>query len=91
MKQHKEHAKHTSKDEQILNEYSIANDNERSFWPQVAAIARKKVLVMTRDRRSFLMDTIFPSMLMAIALYLNTFEVLGDGAPIRKLHPEGFP
>jgi hypothetical protein len=46
---------------------------------------------MVRDRRSFLMDTIFPSMLMAIALYLNTFEVLGDGAPIRKLHPEGFP
>jgi len=28
------------------------------------------------------MDTIFPSVLMAIALYLNDIQILGDGAPM---------
>lgn len=46
---------------------------------------------MTRDRKSFLADLIFPSLLMAIALYLNDIQILSDEAPTRKLHPDGFP
>lgn len=91
MEELRKNAKQQTEQTKKLNEYSVADSHERSFWPQVGAIVRKKVLVMTRDRRSFIMDTIFPSILMAIALCLGGVEVLNDAAPIRKLHPEGFP
>ena len=91
MEELRQNAKEQTEQTKKLNEYSIADSHERGFCLQVGAIMRKKVLVMTRDRRSFIMDTIFPSILMAIALFLGGVEVLNDQAPIRKLHPEGFP
>ena len=69
----------------------MADYHERNFVTQVLALSRKKMLVMTRDRRSFLMDTLFPSLLMALGLYLTTVELLSEDYPTRALVPAGFP
>jgi hypothetical protein len=46
---------------------------------------------MTRDRKSFIMDTVFPMILIVIGLYLTQVEFLSDDYPKRMLSPEGFP
>jgi hypothetical protein len=58
--------------------YSVADDNSRSLVTQVQALVRKKLLVMTRDRKSFFVDALLPCILMVLGLYLTTVELLGD-------------
>ena len=42
---------------------------------------------MTRDRKSFFVDTLLPCILMALGLYLTTVELLGEKMPRRALIP----
>ena len=74
-----------------LNDYSIAENNEKNFCNQVLALSRKKLIVMTRDRKNFIMDVLFPSLLIIIGLYLTTVELVSDDYPSRALNPAGFP
>lgn len=69
----------------------MAEDNQRTFSTQVQALVRKKLLVMTRDRKSFFVDTLLPCILMVLGLYLTTVELLGENMPRRALVAKGFP
>jgi hypothetical protein len=64
-------SKDLTPEEVKLNEYSVSDYHERSFFTQVYVLAKKKILVMTRDRKSFIMDTIFPMILIVLGLYLT--------------------
>jgi hypothetical protein len=75
-----------------LNGYSVADYHERSIFRQVRALARKKITIMQRDRKSFFMDILLPNLLIVIGLYMTTVDFIGDAHyPIRSLTIEDFP
>lgn len=55
------------------------------------ALVKKKILVMTRDPRSFTMDFFFPIILIFCGLYVSTVELLSNDYPKRNLTAYGFP
>ena len=83
--------KSISAEDKILNAYSVGQVHERNFITQVGALMRRKVLTLTRDRRGFLIDFLFPMFLIVFGLYLTTVELVSDNMPRRLVMPEGFP
>ena len=74
-----------------LTEYSIAQHHERNFFTQFHALARKRALVLSGDRRSFLMDFFFPIFLIWVGQYISTLELISDKYPRRDLSVYNFP
>ena len=77
--------------EKELTEYSIAQDHRRNFASHFAALVKKKILVMIRDPKSFMMDFFFPIILIVSGLYVSQIELLSDNYPTRALTAYGFP
>jgi hypothetical protein len=76
----------------MLNDYSVADYHERSFFSQVSALARKKIIIMTRDRKSFMMDFFLPILLIITGLYVSTVDPVNIAKyPTRNLSPGGYP
>ena len=55
------------------------------------ALAKKKVLVMIRDPKSFLMDFFFPIILITTGLYVSQIDLISEDYPKRALTAYGFP
>ena len=77
--------------EQILTQYSIANDHRRNFFTQFVALARKKALVLLRDPKAFFMDFFFPLILIFSGLWLSTQKLVKDDLPRRSVTVYDFP
>lgn len=77
--------------EKELTDYSIATDNRRSFLTHFFALAKKKLLVMTRDPKSFLMDFFFPIILIVTGLYVSQIDLISEDYPKRALSVYDFP
>ena len=77
--------------EQILTQYSIANDHRRNFVTQFMALARKKALVLIRDPKAFFMDFFFPLILIFSGLWLSTQKLVSDDLPRRSVTVYDFP
>ena len=81
--------------EGTLTECSIATGHTRNFLTQFLALLKKRVLVMTRDPRSFAMDFFFPMILVWLGLWVSTLELINQDLPARTLtaydYPQGRP
>lgn len=77
--------------ELTLTEYSIATDHTRNFWTQFIALIRKRILVLLGDRKSLLMDFLFPIFLIWLGQYLTTLDLISDVYPKRELSAYLFP
>ena len=62
--------------DQELEDYSIAEDSESSFFDHMFSILRKKILVQIRDAKTLGIDTLFPCVLIIVGLALSTITVL---------------
>ena len=60
----------------MLTEYSIATDHRRNFLRHFVALVKKKLLVMLRDPKVFIMDFFFPMILIYVGLYVSTVELI---------------
>ena len=55
------------------------------------ALVKKRYLVITRARNSFLADFLLPAFLVAIGLYLSSIDLLTQNYPTRHLTIEAYP
>ncbi len=74
-----------SKRERELTEYSIAQDNRKSFAAVLRTLAYKKLLVQVRDFRSCVMDILLPCIMIVGGIYISKLEIVPSGHPARKL------
>ena len=77
--------------EKLLTAYSISNDHRRNFCTHFLALVKKKLLVMVRDPKSFLMDFFFPMSLIYFGLYVSTIDLISQDYPKRIVSAYGFP
>ena len=77
--------------EKMLTEYSIATDHRRSIFRQFWALVRKKLLVMLRDPKVFLLDFLSPMLLIYVGLYISQAELINQDFPKRALSAYDFP
>jgi hypothetical protein len=52
---------------------------------------KKKILVMIRDPKSFLMDFFFPFILIFLGLWVSTLDLINQDFPKRDLTAYDFP
>jgi hypothetical protein len=76
--------------DQELEDYSISNDSENSFFDHMFSILRKKILVQVRDKKTLGIDTIFPIILIIVGLALSTIKTFKDGQA-RTMSPNIYP
>ena len=77
--------------ERELVDYSIAQDNNKSFGAEMRALMTKKVLVQARDVRSCVMDIVLPSLMIFIGVYVAQMEIIPEGHHSRALSLYDFP
>ena len=77
--------------EKLLTEYSIATDHRRNFFRHFLALVKKKILVMLRDPKIFIMYFFLPMILIYIGLYVSTVELINQNFPKRALSAYDFP
>ena len=77
--------------EKLLTEYSIANDHRRNFLTHFTVLVKKRILVMIKDPKSFLMDFFFPIALIYFGLYFSTIDIVSTNYPKRALSPYDYP
>ena len=75
----------------MLTEYSIAQDHRRYFFRQFFALVKKKVFVLLREPKTFLMDFFFPMLLIYAGLYVSKMDLVPDEYPRRALSVYDFP
>jgi hypothetical protein len=80
-----------SQRDQELTLYSIADEHHRSFCRQLLALIKKRYLVITRARKTFLADFLLPAILVAIGLYLSSIDLLTQNYPARHLTVDAYP
>jgi len=51
----------------------------------------KHLMMIRRDKKTFIIDLLFPVLLIGVGLYLSTVDFLPDNSPARVLNPRGFP
>jgi hypothetical protein len=68
-----------------------ANIDERSTWALFKVFVLKKLLVMARNRSTFLMDLIFPCVMIIGGLYISKLDFIHDPMPARNLSAYDFP
>ena len=62
--------------EKELTEYSIATDHRRNFCRHFFALVKKKMLVLIRDPKTFMMDFFFPMVLIFSGLYVSKMDLI---------------
>jgi hypothetical protein len=61
-----------SEREKILTDYSVSNDNQRSFFNELFGLIKKKLLVLVRDLKSCILDIMLPVVIIIGGLYIST-------------------
>ena len=56
--------------EKLLTEYSISVEHHRNFFTQFLALVKKKLLVILRNPKAFMIDFFFPMILIYVGLYV---------------------
>lgn len=74
-----------------LSNYSVAEDNHKSFARELRVLIKKKILVQVRDTRSCLMDLILPCLMIILGVWASQLEVIPEGHPARNLSLHDFP
>jgi len=77
--------------EKELTDYSISQDNHKSFIRELFALMKKKVLVQVRDLRSCIMDILLPCIMIVGGIYISKLEIIPPGHPTRNLSLYEFP
>lgn len=77
--------------EKLLTEYSIANDHRRNFFTQFVALVKKKLLVILRNPKAFVIDFFFPMILIYVGLFVSQADFINQDFPKRALTAYDFP
>lgn len=77
--------------EKLLTQYSISNDHRRNLFVQFYALVKKKILVLLRNPKSFMIDFFFPMILIYFGLYVSQTEFINENFPKRALSVYDFP
>jgi hypothetical protein len=80
-----------SEREKILTDYSVSNDNQRSFFNELFGLIKKKLLVLVRDLKSCILDIMLPVVIIIGGLYISTLQLIPSGHPIRMNSVYKFP
>jgi hypothetical protein len=75
----------------MLIDYSIGADNTKSFYNELVAMIKKKIIVQVRDFRSCVMDIMLPCVMIIGGIYISKMPLIPDGHPIRNLSLYEFP
>ena len=54
-----------------MTEYSISTEHHRNFVTQFFALVKKKLLVILRNPKAFVIDFFFPMILIYVGLYVS--------------------
>lgn len=76
-----ENLQNTNPEDQVLDDYSIGNDQESRFFDQLYYLSKYKLYRQFRDRQILIIELLFPLILLFAMFFISSIKFNTQNSP----------